>query len=92
MHGRSMLNLAFDGKRASVQVDQGLSDTESETGAFLFLAKHIARSMKRIEHLFHLILINAGSGIGDRYDGAAIVAAPERQRDLASFRRELHRV
>ncbi len=38
MHGRSMLNLAFDGKRASVQVDQGLSDTESETGAFLFLA------------------------------------------------------
>ena len=92
MHGRSLPNSAFDRQRASVQVDQGFNDTESKTGAFLFPAKHIARLMKRIEHLFHIILINAGSGIGDRHDGAAVVAAPERERHLASFRRELDRV
>ena len=92
MHGGSLPNSTFDRQRASVQVDQGFNDAGSETDAFLLPAKHIARLMKRIEHLFHIILINAGSGIGDRHDGAAVVAAPERQRDLASFRRELHRV
>ncbi len=84
MHGGSLPNSAFDRQRASAQVDQSIIDTESKTRAFLFSAKQIARLIKRIEHLFHITLINAGSGIGDRHDVAAVVATPERQRDSAS--------
>ena len=75
-----------------MQVDHSFNDTESKTRAFLFSAQQIARLMKRIEHLFHITFINTGSGIGDRHDVAVVVAAPERQRDLASFRRVLYRV
>src|ERR1700741_1744773 len=90
-HRRPGSELAFDGERATMQVDDGLRKRQPETGPLMRAVEHRIYAVERLHHQRDVLGPDANSGIPDANMQRVLVDFA-RYRDAPLGRCELYRV